>query len=70
VYQVTVEANDGTDMDTHVVTVTVTDVDEAIVGDTLLDTYDGKPSRWSTRRPSSTPLPPTAGTGTISSPVT
>ena len=39
-YQVTVEADDGTDMDSRDVTVRVMDVDEAIVGDTLLDRYD------------------------------
>ena len=39
-YQVTVEADDGTDMNSRKVTVRVMDVDEAIVGDTLLDRYD------------------------------
>ena len=39
---VTVEADDGTYMATQDVTVTVTDVDEEIVGDTLLDTYDAR----------------------------
>ena len=39
-YQVTVVAGDGTNMDTQDVTVTVTDVDEATVGDTLVDRYD------------------------------
>ena len=40
VYEVTVEAGDGTNMDTQDVTVTVTDVDEATVGDSLVDRYD------------------------------
>ena len=40
VYQVTVEASDGTYMGGLDVTVTVTDVDEATVGDTLLARYD------------------------------
>ena len=41
VYEVTVEAGDGTNMDTQAVTVTVTDVDEAVTsGDSLVDRYD------------------------------
>ena len=40
VYMVTVKANDGTYMDTHEVVVTVTDVDDAVSGDTLLARYD------------------------------
>ena len=41
VYQVTVEAGDGTNMDTQDVTVTVTDVDDlVIVGDALVARYD------------------------------
>ena len=41
VYQVTVEADDGTYMDTQDVTVTVTDVDEVVTpGDSLVDRYD------------------------------
>ena len=42
VYQVTVEADDGTtNMDTQDVTVTVTDVDDAVTsGDSLVDRYD------------------------------
>ena len=39
-YMVTVKADDGTYMDTHEVTVRVMDVDEAIVGDALVDKYD------------------------------
>ena len=39
-YMVTVKASDGTDMDTHEVTVTVTDVDEEGQADDLLETYD------------------------------
>ena len=41
VYMVTVEADDGTYMDTHEVTVTVTEVDEMAPGDPLLAKYDG-----------------------------
>ena len=46
VYQVTVEANDGTYMDTHDVTVTVTDVEDDVVtpGDSLVDMYDADDS--------------------------
>ena len=44
VYQVTVKAADGTYMDTQDVTVRVMDVDEAIVGDTLLDRFDADKS--------------------------
>ena len=40
VYMVTVEANDGTNTATKAVTVTVTDVDEMITGDALVDEYD------------------------------
>ena len=40
VYMVTVEANDGTNTATKAVTVTVTDVDEMITGDDLVDEYD------------------------------
>ena len=41
VYMVTVEADDGTYMDTHDVTVTVTDVvEEAVTEDALLVEYD------------------------------
>ena len=41
VYQVTVEADDGTYMDTQDVTVTVTDVEEVVTpGDSLLAEYD------------------------------
>ena len=43
VYEVTVEADDGTYMDTHDVTVTVTDMDEVVVGDPLLAKYDNNP---------------------------
>ena len=39
-YQVTVEAGDGTNMDTQEVAVTVTDVVDEPVGDTLVDRYD------------------------------
>ena len=39
-YRVTVKASYGTDMDTHEVTVTVTDVDEEGQADDLLETYD------------------------------
>ena len=39
-YQVTVVAGDGTNMDTQDVTVTVTDVVDEPVGDTLVDRYD------------------------------
>ena len=43
-YQVTVEADDGTYMDTHDVTVTVTDVDEPVApSDPLLAKYDKNP---------------------------
>ena len=40
VYMVTVKANDGTNTATKAVTVTVTDVDEMITGDALVDEYD------------------------------
>ena len=40
VYMVTVEANDGTNTATKAVTVTVTDVDEMVTGDDLVDEYD------------------------------
>ena len=40
VYQVTVEANDGTNTATKAVTVIVTDVDEMVTGDALVDEYD------------------------------
>ena len=40
VYMVTVEANDGTNTATKAVTVTVTDVDEMVPGDALVDRYD------------------------------
>ena len=40
VYMVTVEANDGTNTARKAVTVTVTDVDEMITGDALVDEYD------------------------------
>ena len=40
VYQVTVEADDGTYTDTQDVTVTVTDVDEMVVGDPLVARFD------------------------------
>ena len=43
-YMVTVKAADGTYMDTQEVTVTVTDVDEATVGDTLLARFDADKS--------------------------
>ena len=39
-YMVTVKASYGTDMDTHEVTVTVTDEDEEGQADDLLETYD------------------------------
>ena len=39
-YMVTVKADDDTYMDTHEVTVTVTDVDETVVGQTPLQRYD------------------------------
>ena len=42
-YQVTVKADDGTDMDTHDVAVTVTDVDESAPSDPLLAKYDNNP---------------------------
>ena len=41
VYMVTIMASDGTNMDTHDVMVTVTDVDDAEAGDPLLAEYDG-----------------------------
>ena len=44
VYMVTVEADDGTNSNTLDVTVTVTDVDDAISGDTLLERYDADKS--------------------------
>ena len=43
VYQVTVEAGDGTNMDTQDVTVTVTEVDESAPSDPLLAKYDNNP---------------------------
>jgi hypothetical protein len=43
VYQVTVEADDGTYMDTHEVAVRVRDVDEAAPSDPLLAKYDNNP---------------------------
>ena len=43
VYEVTVEADDGTYMDTHDVTVTVTAVDEVAPSDPLLAKYDNNP---------------------------
>ena len=45
-YQVTVEADDGTDMDTHDVTVTVTEVEDDVVtpGDSVVDMYDANNS--------------------------
>ena len=39
-YMVTVEAGDGTNMDTQDVTVTVTDVEDEPVGDPLVNRYD------------------------------
>ena len=51
VYQVTVEADDGTYMDTHDVTVTVTDVDEQVTGDTLVDRYDVNPQNGQIDKP-------------------
>ena len=39
-YMVTVKAAYGADMDTHVVTITVTDVDEMAPEMSLLETYD------------------------------
>ena len=44
IYMVTVEASDGTNMATHEVIVTVTDVDDTIVGEDLLDRYDADDS--------------------------
>ena len=41
---VTVKATSGTDMDTHEVTVTVTNVDDAIVERDLLEMYDADTS--------------------------
>ena len=43
-YMVTVEASDGTNMASHEVTVTVTNVDDTIVEQTLLDKYDADDS--------------------------
>ena len=44
VYMVTIMVSDGTYMDTHDVMVTVTNVDDAEAGDTLLDRYDANDS--------------------------
>ena len=44
VYEVTVEADDGTNSNTLDVTVTVTDVDEQTTGGTLLERYDADKS--------------------------
>ena len=44
VYMVTIMADDGTYMSTRDVTVTVTDVDEMVTGETLLDKFDGNSS--------------------------
>ena len=44
IYMVTVNASDGTDMDSLDVTVTVTDVDDTTVGEDLLDRYDADDS--------------------------
>ena len=40
IYMVTVEASDGTNMDTLAVTITVTDGEDTVVEQTLLETYD------------------------------
>ena len=44
VYMVTVKASDGTNMASHEVTVTVTNVDDTTVGEDLLDRYDADDS--------------------------
>ena len=43
---VTVKADDGTYMNTRNVTVRVTDVDEMVTGDDLVDRYDADKDRW------------------------
>ena len=45
-YQVTVTANDGTNTAMKVVTVTVTDMDDVVTGETLLDRYDADKDGW------------------------